>query len=84
MAKGALFAGWGSLITGSEKDKSKPFEKPRQGRSDNSPALQCWVTMWKIIVSPVGTTEEFSRPYGTQFFIMLSPALKCWAIVSRP
>src|SRR5208283_1872949 len=60
------------------------------GTVDNSPALQCWVTVEQRFNSPGGTTEpvfwrRLNRPSGTFGLIGLRyPAINRWAIVNRP
>src|SRR5208282_3111724 len=66
------------------------------GTVDNSPALQCWVTVEQRFNSPGGTTEpafwrRLNRPSGTFGLIGLRhPATTMqawcprWAIVKRP
>src|SRR5208282_469194 len=60
------------------------------GTVDNSPALQCWVTVEQRFNSPGGTTEpafwrRLNRPSGTFGLIGLRhPAINRWAFVKRP
>ena len=60
----------------------------RQGRNENSPALECWETTGNRQEVPPGTTENSLLsvvPDGTlQIKFIRFPALKCWAIFESP
>ena len=65
-----------------------PSPTPAQRAKDNSPALQCWVRV-RGIPSP-GRDDRNVAPIalssltGLTGFRTVHPALKCWAIFSRP
>ena len=58
------------------------------GTGENSPALQCWVSDGGSTKSrqgrPTQPADASVVPAGLAGDITASPALKCWAILSRP
>jgi hypothetical protein len=57
--------------------------------TENSPALQCWEQVVKRVLSPCNGRLNYRRTSVVRFadsfeVVFLIPALKCWAIVSRP